>query len=147
MLNLETLLTTGNLLYAGATTLILIGIAGMVLQRHLLRILLALTLVEAGVNLFLIAAGFRPNAAAPIAVAGQFPASMVDPIPQALVLTAIVIGVGVLALALALALQLQRYYGTLDMAAIAARLHAAPGRGSSSGLPVEPSHSGKESAS
>jgi len=36
-------------------------------------------------------------------------------VPQALVLTAIVIGVGVLALALALAIQVYRHYGTLDV--------------------------------
>jgi len=43
---------------------------------------------------------------------------VVDPVPQALVLTAIVIGVGVLALALALAIQVYRHYGTLDVAKI-----------------------------
>jgi hypothetical protein len=39
-------------------------------------------------------------------------------VPQALVLTSIVIGVGVLALALTLAMRLQRAYGTLDIGEI-----------------------------
>jgi len=40
---------------------------------------------------------------------------MVDPVPQALVLTSIVIGVAVLALALSLAIRLYEYYGTLNL--------------------------------
>jgi multicomponent Na+:H+ antiporter subunit C len=40
---------------------------------------------------------------------------MVDPVPQALVLTAIVIGVAVLALALSLAIRLYQHYGTLNL--------------------------------
>ncbi|MBA7666722.1 hypothetical protein ES703_74803 [subsurface metagenome] len=42
-------------------------------------------------------------------------ARMVDPVPQALVLTAIVIGVAVLALALSLAIRLYHHYGTLNL--------------------------------
>jgi len=89
--------------YSGALGLILLGIIGMVISRHLIRIILGLMLLEAGVNLFLITIGYRANGVAPILVDGQVPAAiMVDPIPQALVLTAIVIGVAVQALALAL---------------------------------------------
>jgi multicomponent Na+:H+ antiporter subunit C len=40
---------------------------------------------------------------------------MVDPVPQALVLTAIVISVAVLAMALSLAIRLYQHYKTLDM--------------------------------
>ena len=40
---------------------------------------------------------------------------MVDPVPQAMVLTAIVIGVGVQALALTLVIRIRQRYGTLDM--------------------------------
>jgi multicomponent Na+:H+ antiporter subunit C len=40
---------------------------------------------------------------------------MVDPVPQALVLTAIVIGVAVLALALSLSIRLYQHYGTLNL--------------------------------
>ncbi|MCK5767190.1 MAG: NADH-quinone oxidoreductase subunit K, partial [Candidatus Atribacteria bacterium] len=40
---------------------------------------------------------------------------MVDPIPQALVLTAIVIGLAVLGMALSLAIRLYKHYGTLNL--------------------------------
>jgi multisubunit Na+/H+ antiporter MnhC subunit len=105
----------GVIFHAAALGLILIGIAGIVLSNHLVRIIFAIALLEAGANLLLVLAGYRSDGDAPIIVAGQAPAVMVDPVPQALVLTAIVIGVGVLALALALALRVQRAYGTLDI--------------------------------
>ena len=103
------------MLYLGALGLILIGVSGIVLCSHLVRIIFAIGLLEAGVNLLLILAGYRADAVAPIIPGADIPAAMVDPIPQALVLTAIVIGVGILALALSLALRVQKAYGTLDI--------------------------------
>ena len=108
-------LNTGLIFYSAAIGLILIGIGGLVLSTHLLRMIFGLALLEAGANLLLVMTGYREDAAAPIIVDGNIPQAMVDPIPQALVLTAIVIGVGVLAVALALAVRIQRAYGTLDM--------------------------------
>ena len=106
---------TSVVLHVAAIGLILIGIAGIVMSRHLLRIIFGLALLEAGANLFLLLASYRQDAAAPVIVDGVIPPAMADPVPQALVLTAIVIGVGILALALGLALMVQRAYGTLDM--------------------------------
>lgn len=108
----------GNLFYLGAIGLILLGIYCAISMGNLIRMLLGLTLLEAGVNLFLVAVGFRPDAAAPILLGKNLPA-MVDPIPQALILTAIVIGVGVLALALALVVRIYDTHGTLDNQALA----------------------------
>ncbi|HFD78824.1 MAG TPA: Na+/H+ antiporter subunit C [Gammaproteobacteria bacterium] len=110
------------ILYTGAFGLIFIGIAGIVLSRHLVRIIFAIGLLEAGANLLLLLATWRDGASAPIIVGGRVPALMADPVPQALVLTAIVIGVGILALALSLALRVQHAWGTLDMRAIRLRL-------------------------
>jgi multicomponent Na+:H+ antiporter subunit C len=60
--------------------------------------------------------GYIKGGTAPIfSKPGLNPNLMVDPVPQALVLTAIVIGVATLALALSLAIKLYRHYGTLDM--------------------------------
>jgi multisubunit Na+/H+ antiporter MnhC subunit len=112
---------TAVLLFIGAIGLIAIGIAGVVLSHHLFRIVLALSIAEAGANLLLVLTGFRWNAAAPI-VEGAAPLTMVDPVPQAMVLTAIVIGAGVQALALAMAVRLRQAYGTLDIREIRARM-------------------------
>lgn len=108
--------------YYGAICLILLGIFAMVIFRHLIRIIFGLILLEAGINLFLIAIGYKANAVAPILVDGHPAAAMVDPIPQALVLTAIVIGVGVQALALALVVKTYKAYGTLDTQELAQKI-------------------------
>ena len=113
----------GIVLYCGAVGLVVIGIAGIVLSKNLFRILLALAIAEAGANMLLVLAGFRFDAIAPI-VTGES-AIMVDPVPQAMVLTAIVIGVGIQALALSLVLQVYRIYGTLDMRVLSHKLEQA----------------------
>jgi len=125
-------------LYCGAIGLILLGIFAIVMYRHLIRIIFGLMLLEAGINLFLITIGYRPNAVAPILVEGQIPAAaMVDPIPQALVLTAIVIGVGVQALALALVIKSYKAYGTLDTKVLAEKIAQESGTHVIDGIPVE----------
>lgn len=115
------------ILYIGAIGLIVIGIAGVVLLRDIFRMILALVMAEAGANLLLVIAGYRFDAIAPIlGSAGDWSVypnvAMVDPVPQAMVLTAIVIGVGIQALALALVVRVHQHYRTLDMGEIHQRL-------------------------
>ncbi len=102
-----------TILYTGALGLIVIGITGIVLSRHLFRTLLALVIAESGANLLLVLAGYRWDSVTPIITGAEIPASMVDPVPQAMVLTAIVIGVGIQALAVSLLLKVRKRYGTL----------------------------------
>ncbi len=115
---------TGLILYASAIGLLLTGIYAIAARRHLMRNILGLAVLESGANLLLVTIGYRQGGHAPILVAGQAPGPMVDPIPQALVLTAIVIGFGVLALALALVVRVKENYGTLDNREVAERLRA-----------------------
>ena len=110
------------ILYIAAAGLMLIGIGGIVISNHLIRIIFGIALLEAGANLLLLLSSFQSGAAAPIIVDGNVAAALADPVPQALVLTAIVIGVGILALALSLAIRVQRAYGTLDMREVRLRL-------------------------
>ena len=105
----------GLVFFVGAVGLSAIGIAGLVLSNHLFRMVLALAIAEAGANLLLVLAGYRWEAVAPILVGSAATQPMVDPVPQAMVLTAIVIGVGVQALALSLVIRVRQRYGTLDM--------------------------------
>lgn len=72
----------------------------LMLERTLTRIAIGLSLVANGVNVgMMIAAG---RAGAPPLVGEQDPQVMSDPLPQAMVLTAIVIGLGTTAFVLAL---------------------------------------------
>jgi multicomponent Na+:H+ antiporter subunit C len=112
----------GQLLFAASFGLVGLGIVGIVLANHLVRIVLAIVLLETGANLLLMLSGFRAGAVAPIIVDGIVPASMVDPVPQALVLTSIVIGVAVQAFMMALVLRVYSAYRTLDIRELRTRL-------------------------
>ena len=112
------------ILYTTAIGLIAIGLAGVVISSHLFRMVLALVIAEAGANLMLVLAGYRWDAVAPILTSLAQPDSMVDPVPQALVLTAIVIGVGIQALAVSLLIRIRQRYATLDRKQAAERMDA-----------------------
>ena len=101
--------------YIGACGLVFIGLYILLTKRNLIKMIIGLSIMDTGVNLLLITIGYVRKATAPIfSKMGLSPKNMVDPVPQALVLTAIVIGVAVLALALSLAIRLYQHYGTLD---------------------------------
>jgi multicomponent Na+:H+ antiporter subunit C len=102
-----------NIPYLAVVALVAIGFWAVIFRKNLIKVIIGITIVESGVNFFLIALGYRSGAYAPIythAPSGQ----MVLPVPQALTLTSIVIGVAVLALMLSLAVQIYKKQGTLD---------------------------------
>lgn len=105
-------MTTGFLL-------ILLGLYGALTNRNILRIIVSFTVANTGVNLILVAVGYMHGRTAPIldemVPAAEAAARIIDPLPQALVLTAIVIGVGVTALMLTYAFKLYEAKGTLDI--------------------------------
>ncbi len=102
--------------YIGSFGLIAIGLYILVAKGNLIKMIIGLNLADTGINLFLISIGYVRKGTAPIfSKPGLKKALMVDPVPQALVLTAIVIGVAILALALSLAIRLYQHYGTLNM--------------------------------
>lgn len=97
--------------------LMLTGIYGLLSQRNMIKLIVSLNIFEIGLNIFIISIGFVKDGLAPILTSNANSSSLlyVDPLPQALVLTAIVIGVGVTALALALAKKLHSKYGTFEL--------------------------------
>jgi len=102
--------------YIGAFGLIFIGLYIVLVKRNLIKVIIGLSILDTGINLFLISIGYIRRGTAPIFSKINIEiARMVDPVPQALVLTAIVIGVAVLALALSLAIRLYQHYGTLNL--------------------------------
>ena len=98
--------------YLGSLALIAIGLYIVIAKKNLIKIIIGLDIMDTGVNLLLISVGYVKNATAPIE---NVPGPYVDPIPQALVLTAIVIGVSVMALALSIAVGIYRKTGTLEI--------------------------------
>ena len=126
----------GTILFTGAFGLVLIGILGIVMSTHLVSIVLSIVLLETGANRLLMLSGYRSGAAAPIIIDGVVPAAMVDPVPQALVLTAIVIGVAVQAFMMTLVLRLRSVYGTLDIRELRGHLERDLAQQAGIGLPT-----------
>lgn len=106
--------------------LILIGIWSMLVRKNIIRIIIGFTLVDTGVHLIIVAIGYIKNATAPILdlgvqiernAAGMVTniGKVVDPVPSALVLTAIVIGLAVTALMLSYAIRLYKHGKSLNI--------------------------------
>lgn len=104
-------MSTNVILVAAIVVLVACGTT-LVLERSLTRILVGFVMLGNGVNLvFLVASG--PAGRAPIIGMGEGP--MTDPLPQAMVLTAIVITLGVTAFGLALAYRAWQLTGHDDV--------------------------------
>ena len=95
-----------------------IGLYCILVKRNLIKIIIGIGIVEYAVNLFFILIAYRIDARAPILAKDQIIINMVDPLPQALVLTAIVIGLATTALLAAIAIRVYEKYGTFDITKI-----------------------------
>ena len=107
------------MVYSLCIVIILIGLYGAVVKKNVVKIVISIAIMEYGINLLLILIGYRKDGVAPIIDAEMnltsFTTQSVDPLPQALVLTSIVISLGVLALMVALCIRLYERYGTFDI--------------------------------
>jgi multicomponent Na+:H+ antiporter subunit C len=111
-----------NFPYVVCVLLIMIGLYCILCKRNLLKIILGLIILSDGINLFFIALGYKAEGIPPILHEESFKHGLeffymaaVDPLPQAFVLTAIVISMSVVAAALALTVKIYHEYGTLDI--------------------------------
>jgi len=111
--------------YALCFLLFMIGLYCAVVKKNMVKIVIGITVMEYAVNLFLIMLGYRFGGVAPIMEKDtlesgmqQFLNTSVDPLPQALVLTAIVISLGSLALMISICIRTYEKYGTFDITEI-----------------------------
>ena len=102
--------------YIASFFLMVLGLYCIVTKYNLIKTVIGLSILDYGVNLLIITIGFNPGGTAPIFTQGEITAAsyFVDPIPQALTLTSIVIGACVTAMSLALVIKLEEQYGTID---------------------------------
>lgn len=108
----------GFLPYLLCLILFIIGIYGVLVKKNLIKIIIALGIIDYSLNLFLILVGYKKSGVFPILTKNEVVKPMVDPLPQALVLTAIVIGLAVTMLVVAIAIRLYEKYGTFDITQI-----------------------------
>jgi len=89
-----------------------IGTYGVVARRNIVKTIISFGVMESGAILFFLSNG---NASlAPILEDTAVATGVADPIPQALMITAIVIGVGITAVALTMFINLYHKYGTTN---------------------------------
>lgn len=95
--------------------LFLVGLYGLITRRNLIKIVISLSIMEFSVFLFLVLIGYIDAGVAPIVDLSLSNQVYVDPLPQAMVLTAIVIGLATTAMLLAISIRLYRKYKTFDI--------------------------------
>jgi multicomponent Na+:H+ antiporter subunit C len=104
---------------ATGLALILVGLWGMLTQKNIIRMIIGFSLIDTGIHMVMIAIGYVTGRTAPIIDAtvgvGEAVMRVVDPVPSALVLTAIVIGLGVTAVMLAYAVSIYRAKQSLSI--------------------------------
>ena len=96
-----------------AIIIFFIGVYGIIARRNIVKTVISFGIMEMGVILFFLSAGAVAQKA-PILKDTADITTVADPIPQALMITAIVIGVGVTAVALTMFINLYHKYGTTN---------------------------------
>ncbi|MFC2151579.1 sodium:proton antiporter [Bacteroidota bacterium] len=95
--------------------LFLVGLYGLITRRNLVKIVISLSIMEFSIFIFLVLIGYINGGIAPIITGQEINPTYVDPLPQAMVLTAIVIGLATTAMLMAIAIRLYRKYKTFDI--------------------------------
>jgi len=95
--------------------LFLIGLYGVITRRNIIKIVLGICIMEYSMNLFLVLIGYIRDGVAPIVGQESGRVTFVDPLPQAMVITVIVIGLATTAMLLAIAIRLYKKHGSFDI--------------------------------
>ncbi len=116
-MNLLTDFPISLLVLCSGLCLILIGMWGMLTQRNMIRMIIGFSLTDTGIHMVMVSIGYVTGGTAPI-INAAVPMSdavnrVVDPVPSALVLTAIVIGLAVTAVMLAFVVRIYKSRKTL----------------------------------
>ena len=92
----------------------------LMLRRRLAQLIIGLSLLSNGSNILILSAAGVTRAKPPIIAPGVSVDQLADPVPQSLILTAIVIGFGVLAFSLVLSHRVHQSIGSDDVDGIGA---------------------------
>lgn len=106
--------------YVMVGLLLLIGFHAMAMKRNYMKKVIGLTIFQTAIYLLFVQGATKSGATIPVRAAelGTTAADYINPLPQVIVLTAIVVGVATTGVALSLMLQIHRRYGSLDEQAI-----------------------------
>ena len=103
------------MIYLASLALFSIGLYCVLAKKDIFKVIYGICLMEFSVNLFLISLGFVHGGGIPINPGGTM---VVDPLPQAMVLTAIVIEFATTVLLISIAIKLFKQYDDTDLSKI-----------------------------
>ena len=95
-----------------------IGLYCILRKRNIIKIIIGVGIMEYAVNLFFILVGYRFEGRSPIYAQDQAVNVMVDPLPQAVIMTSIVLSLSVMLLLVAIAIRIYERYHTFDITKI-----------------------------
>lgn len=98
--------------------LFVVGLYCVLRKRNIIKIIIGICIMEYAVNMLFVLIGYRSKGRSPIYFNPQVVANMVDPLPQAVALVAIVLGLSVTLLLIAIAIRIYEKYGTFDITKI-----------------------------
>ena len=102
-----------NFPFVASALLLAVAFYIVIFRKNLIKLVMGIAMMASGVNLFIVALGYRTGGNAPI-YTDVPPGPMVLSVPQALTLTSIVINVAVLALMLTMVIHTYRNTGDVD---------------------------------
>ena len=95
--------------------LFLIGLYGIIARKNIIKTIISLGIMDVAAILFFISINYRDHSVPPIGTADELSVvTAADPLPQAVMITAIVIGIGVTAVCLTMFNNLYHTYGTTN---------------------------------
>lgn len=103
-----------HLPFVVAAWVFVVGLYGMATSRHLVHLILCLSVTQSATYVLILAIGYKTGATAPVFSDVLPGVRATDPVVQALSLTDIVVGATVTALLLAFALRIYKKTGTMD---------------------------------
>ena len=100
----------------GSMSLFFVGLFGLLTRKHFIKIFISIAIMETSIFLLFLGLTFNKNFTAPILGEGHTTfVNMNDPIPHAMILTAIVIGMAVLALGVSFAIEYYKLTGNTQI--------------------------------
>jgi multicomponent Na+:H+ antiporter subunit C len=91
--------------------LFLVGMYGLLARRNIIKTIISMGIIQSGIILFFLTINYTRNSIPPIGINLE---KTSDPLPQALMITAVVIGISITAVSLIMFITLYHRYGTTN---------------------------------
>ncbi len=104
-----------NMIYILIAVLFLLGIYGIITKNNLIKKLIAMNIMQVAVIFFFLTLGLKIDGTIPIEIPGVTSINAyINPLPHALMLTAIVVSLSTTGVALALMIRIQRHFQSIE---------------------------------